>query len=461
MRTLLKNLRIVEGENGTRPSSILIEDGKIAAIMSPSEEIRADRVEDLGGGLLLPAAIDGHVHFDDPGYTHREDFLSGTRAAAAGGVGTVVDMPCTSIPEVTSRPALEEKLAVIAPKAIVDYMLWGGISDQCLNRPDWKERAEELVEAGVAAFKTYLVSGMESFRALEYPQLREVFNWASSAGIPIGIHSEDPGIIEAARRGIGGEDSPRAYARSRPAACEVEAVRRLIELGRSSGAPFHIVHLASGEALELIVAARKQGERISAETCPHYLLFDEEDLVNQGSLLKTAPVVKSGGDSERLWRGLASGELSYVASDHAAAKYPEEKQTGSIWTDYGGIPGVELLLPTLYSEGYRRGRLSLSRFVEITSTEPASFFGISGRKGRLESGCDADFALIEEEGHWIVTADDLHNKNCYTPLEGRRLEGRVVQTWVKGRRVFRRLPDGRAEFGPPGGGQWIRREESA
>lgn len=459
MRTLLRNLRIVEGRNETRRASILIEGGKIVDVLSPSEEVGAECSEDLGDCLLLPAAIDGHVHFDDPGYTHREDFFSGTRAAAAGGVGLVVDMPCTSIPEVTTRAGLEEKLSVIETKAVIDYMLWGGISGQCLEKSNWREEAAALVEAGVAAFKFYLISGMESFKALEYSQLNELFQWARSAGIPIGVHAEDPDVIAKACRELGESDSPQAYADSRPAACEVEAVRRLIDHCRSFMTRLHVVHLASGEALGLLARARVEGVPISAETCPHYLLLNVDDLRERGSLLKTAPVVKAAEDSRRLWEGLASGEILYVASDHAAAQYPEEKQTSSIWSDYGGVPGVELLLPTLYSEGYRRGRLSLARLVEITSTAAASFFGVSGRKGKIASGFDADFAVIDEEAHWIVSAADLHNKNRYTPLEGRRLEGRIVQTWLRGRCVYRRLPDGREEFGAPGGGEWIRREE--
>lgn len=457
MKTLLENLRIPRGENDTHPASILIEDGKVTAVLAAGDRPRASRVEDMGNGLLLPAAIDGHVHFDDPGYTEREDFLSGTRSAAAGGVGLVVDMPCTSVPEVTTLDRMKKKLNIISAKAIIDFMLWGGISGQCLEQPDWREQAGALVEAGIAGFKCYLISGMESFRALDLPQLAELLSWAQD--IPVGLHAEDPETIHAARSGLGPADSPGAYADSRPASCEVKAVVNLIELCRKTRARMHIVHLASGAALQLITRAREAGLPISAETCPHYLLFERRDLENLGALLKTAPVVKSGADREALWRGLASGELLYVASDHAAAKWPEEKNSGSIWTDYGGIPGVELLLPSLYSEGYRSGRISLSRLVEISSTAAAEFFGISDRKGKIAPGFDADFALIDEKSHWIVRAEELHNKNRYTPLEGRRLEGRVMQTWLRGRCVFRRLKYGREEFGPPGAGRWIRREK--
>jgi len=457
MRILLKDLRIPAENGSSFPASILIEDGIIIALPSPAENVPADRIEHLGNALVLPAAIDAHVHFDDPGYTHREDFLSGTRAAAAGGVGLVVDMPCTSIPEVTTVENLHKKLQIISPKAVVDFMLWGGLSGQCLERPDWREEAEALAAEGVAAFKCYMISGMESFRALDASGLGDVLAWARSAGIPVGVHAEDPEVIAKALEKVGKINAVTAYAASRPAACEESALRKLIELNRVHPARLHIVHLAAAPALRLVEEAQREGLPLSAETCPHYLLFTVEDLERMNSLLKTAPVVKSAADREALWNGLDSGSLLYVASDHAAAQYPEEKETGSVWTDYGGIPGVELLLPTLYSEGYRAGRISLSRLVEITSSAPAGFLGLGGRKGKLAPGYDADFAVIDEEDHVTVRAGDLHNRNRYTPLEGRLLEGRVIQTWVRGRRVYRYRRDGRDEFGAPGGGKWIRR----
>ena len=178
----------------------------------------------------------------------------------------------------------------------------------------------------------------------------------------------------------------------------------------------------------------------------------------QGALLKTAPVVKTEADRERLWLGVANGEIQHVATDHAAGEWPAEKHTGSIWTDYGGVPGVELLLPYLYSEGYRKGRIGLGRLVQLISTAPARFFGIEARKGRLAPGCDADLAVLDEESSRTVRADELHNLNRYTPLEGRTLAGRVTATFVRGTRVYGLESDGTESFGPAGFGQRVRRE---
>jgi allantoinase len=459
MKTLIQGLVVPGKGDERRPAQLLLEDEIITAVLGPSENATADRQIDLGGLLVLPGAIDGHVHFDDPGFTRREDFASGTRAAAAGGVTMVVDMPCTSIPPVTSEENLRAKLAIIEPKAHVDFMLWGGISSNVLQENDLTRRIEKLSKAGVAAIKIYFLSGMDSFGDLRPDQARLVLEITGKLGLPVGVHAEDRRVVEAAREAVRarGGDSPRDYAAARPAEAEIAAARTLKRLCRETGAQVHIVHIASREALDIVTAARSEGLALSAETCPHYLLFTEDDLERLGALLKTAPVVKSAQDRDSLWRGLASGDLLYVASDHAAAVWPEEKQTGSIWTDYGGVPGVELLLPTLYSEGVAAHRITLERLVELTSTAPAEFFGVGHRKGRVKEGYDADFSVIDEGASWTVQASDLHNKNRYTPLEGRTLQGRVRETWVRGKRVFRRNLDGNEAFFGKGAGMFIRR----
>jgi dihydroorotase-like cyclic amidohydrolase len=210
--------------------------------------------------------------------------------------------------------------------------------------------------------------------------------------------------------------------------------------------------------LDVVAEAHAEGIRLTAETCPHFLEFTLEDLEAQGSLLKTAPVVKGVGDRDRLWEGLRDGQLEFVATDHAAGVWPAEKRTGSAWTDYGGVPGVELFLPYLYSEGVRKGRIDLQRLTEITSSAPARFFGIDHRKGRIAPGFDADFTVLDDEAVWTVRAEALHNLNRYTPLEGRQLTGRIRATFVRGTMVYRRGAGGSETWGEPGHGEWIRRE---
>lgn len=463
VRRRFVNLRIPDGGNTTRAAEIVVRDGTIEAVLPAAHGVANSDPEaetvDLGNALVLPGVIDGHVHFDDPGFTHREDFGSGTRAAAAGGVTCVVDMPCTSLPPVTTEANLRTKLAVIEPKAHVDFMLWGGVSGNAIAEPDWSQHLGDLVEAGVASIKVYMLSGMDTFTDLGAEQIRDVLDATARLGIPVGVHAEDRAMVRALTEKLqaAGRNGPLDYAASRPAAAELSAISTMLELCGETGAHVHIVHLATGAGVDLVAAARDQGLPCSAETCPQYLAFTVTDLAQQGAKLKTAPVVKSAADRDRLWRGLAAGEIEYVATDHAAGQWPAEKHSGSIWTDYGGVPGVELSLPYLYSAGVRGDLITLQRLVEITASAPARFFGIDDRKGRLEPGFDADLAVLDDAARWTVRAVHLHNLNRYTPLEGRALCGRVRATYVRGRCVFERSGDGTETFGAPGSGRWIRR----
>jgi allantoinase len=462
MRTRFVNLRIPAGGNATEPCELIVENGRFVGIAPAGHETAAEGEEwvDLDGALVLPGVIDGHVHFDDPGFTHREDFASGTCAAAAGGVTCVVDMPCTSLPPITNPEALDVKLRAIAAKAHVDYMLWGGVSANALLAPDWQLNLEGLAEAGVAAIKVYTLSGMDTFHHLDRGQLVKTMVVARRLGLPVGVHAEDPDMVFELTRSLQmrRQDSPAAWAESRPAAAEISAVADVIDACRESGARVHVVHLGSGEALGLIEEARRHDLPVSAETCPHFLEFTGADLERLGSILKTAPVVKTETDRERLWRGVADGGISFVTTDHAPGRWPDEKATGSIWTDYSGIPGVELVLPYVYSEGVCRERITLERLVEVTAAEPARFFGIQHRKGGLRTGLDADFVVLDEHASWTVRGEGLHNLNRYTPFEGRRLSGRVRATYVRGRCAYERRADGAELFSAAGTGRFVRRQ---
>ncbi len=339
-------------------------------------------------------------------------------------------------------------------------MLWGGVSANVMDEADWIEGLEQVVSEGVGAIKVYMLSGMDTFRDLEADRIEEVLRETRRLGIPVGVHAEDRRLVLALteRRIAEGANTPLDYADSRPAAGEVSAVTTLRDLCRRTGARVHVVHVGAGEALDVIASARAEGLPLSGETCPHFLEFTREDLAAQGALLKTAPVVKTEADRERLWLGIENGDVQHVATDHAAGEWPGEKHTGSIWTDYGGVPGVELLLPYLYSEGYRKGRIGLARLVELVASAPASFFGVDSRKGGLAPGFDADLAVIDEDESWTVRSEDMHNLNRYTPFEGRTLTGRVTATFVRGTRVFDRGAEGQETFGPAGFGRRVKRE---
>lgn len=454
------NLRLPDRGNATADGELLVADERFEAVAVAGDipPRAGEEVIDLEGALVLPGVIDTHVHFDDPGFTHRENFATGTRAAAAGGVTLVVDMPCTSLPPITRADRLRHKLEVISPKAHVDFMTWGGVSENALEDPDWRRHLAELAEAGVAAIKIYLLSGMDSFRDLGDDQIRAVTEETAHLKVPVGVHAEDRKLVVELTERLRqeGRDDPRAYAASRPAEGERRAVKAMREHCRATGARIHIVHVGCAAAADEVAAARAEGLRFSGETCPHFLAFTEDDLERLGAVLKTAPVVKGAADRERLWRAVERGELSWVATDHAAGKWPEEKETGSIWTDYGGVPGVETLLPYLFSEGVGRDRITLERLVEITAAEPARFLGVESKKGRLAPGLDADFVVFDDTATWTVDADRLHHLNRYTPFDGHTLRGRVRATYLRGRAAYEHFEDGE-RFAPPGRGEWVRR----
>jgi len=408
--------------------------------------------------LLIPGAVDAHVHFDTPGYEDREDFEHGSLAAACGGVTTVADMPCTSVPPVTSRANLETKFAALHHRSSVDYALWGGISGQMLRERDARENVCELAEAGVVGFKCYMTSGMDSFADLSPSELAAAARLAKEVALPLAVHAEERSLVRRREQELrtAGRKDWRAYVQSRDAQAESAAVAILRDVARATGCAIHIVHLSSAPALEIVAASQSKGLPLSAETCPHYLHFTENDFDRPeiSAFLKTAPPVKTETDRAALWQGLASGTLSFVTSDHAGCDPAREKSSADFWEIYGGIPGVEHRVPHLFSEGFKRGRLSLERTVELLSSAPARFLGLAARKGSLEPGQDADFALMDLWSEEKILAKRMHSKGQYTPFEGVIFGAAVKRTWLRGTLV--------ADSTDPAlvsarGGRWIRR----
>ena len=446
---LIKNGQVaLPGEEALKPVDIAVEDGKIVAI-GRNLGLTGETI-DAAGKWVFPGGIDAHVHFDDPGYTDREDFTAGSSAAASGGITTVIDMPCTSVPPVTNVANMRAKLAVIEGKSIVDFGLYGGLCAQSFEG-DWERDMAELADY-VLGFKTYLTSGMQTFQRLDHYRLQQVLRAAALLGLPVLLHAEDFGYVDTAtcaarQRG----HSPRDYYDSRPEIAETLAVSSALELAESVGGDLHIVHLATGAAAELL-----RGRRATGETAPHYLEFTEEDFERIGSPLKVAPAVKTGGNREVLWDLLACGVIDFVASDHAPS--PEaEKHTGSIWTDYGGIPGVGTTFPYMISEGYMKGRLSLRRLVEATSSAAAQRYGLFARKGSIAIGKDADLVLFDPEGEWVIEGRRFLSQGKITPFEGMRFNGRIVATLLRGRKIY---DSGAGILVAGGHGKWLARFHS-
>jgi allantoinase len=437
---------------------LLAVDGRVERVGPGLDPRDADLTVDGEGLVALPGALDPHVHFDEPGFTEREDFAHGTSSALRGGVTTVIDMPCTSLPPVVGPAELHGKLAAIVPRARCDFALFGGVDARRVEArdPSWADDLAALHREGVVAFKAYTVSGMPTYPALGSSALADVLEQAARLGALVALHAEDPELVHAltARLRGSGRVDPGAYADSRPAAAECLAVAGALLLARTTGASLHVVHVASAEAAALVAHARAAGADVTAETCPHYLAFTRDDLVRLGAVLKTAPVVKGAADREGLWRLLAEGGVAFVATDHAPCRWPDDKQTGDVWTAYGGVPGTELMLPFLISEGVHRGRLTWERLVEVTSAAAARRYGLWPRKGSLQPGADADLALIDPDLEWTVRGADLASKGRFTPFEGGSFRGRVMKTVLRGRVAYDRATGDEAA---PGNGEWVRR----
>ncbi|MCD6440218.1 MAG: amidohydrolase family protein [Candidatus Marinimicrobia bacterium] len=404
-----------------------IDQGKIVQI---GEDFSGDNVTNAEGLLIFPGAIDPHVHFDEPGFTEREDFYHGSCAAISGGVTTVVDMPCTSIPPVINLENLKHKLAIVKQRSVVDFGFFGGVSGQCFD-VDFRKNMTDLADY-VLGYKTYFISGMESFARLGFAQLRQVLSVARELNRPVLLHAEDYETVIAAEalEKAKGSDWVNYY-HSRPEAAELIAIKNAVEIAAEVGADLHIVHVGTAAAAALLASKA----HITGETAPHYLEFSNADLKRIGGALKTAPVVKSPGNSDGLWQALIDGPLSFVASDHAPAP-ANQKNTGSAWDDYSGIPGTGTLFPYMYSEGLVKRKIRLDRFLKITAENAAGRYGLFDRKGSIAVGKDADLILVDPQADWMVAGRDFYSKGKITPFEGMTLQGRVVQTIIRGEVVY-------------------------
>ncbi|MBN2431082.1 MAG: amidohydrolase family protein [Acidobacteria bacterium] len=425
-------------------SDVWIEEGRIAAIgQVPAVD---DEILDADGCFILPGAVDAHVHFNEPGYTEREDFAHGSRAAVAGGVTTVIDMPCTSVPPVTTRANLQTKLAVIGGQSVCDFALFGGVSAQSFD-PAFPDELIEMAPI-VAGFKGYALSGMETFGRLDAFRLRELLSLSRSLNRPVLLHAEDADFVAAATPVfMAAGDSPRHYYLSRPETAEMLAVAAAVRLAGETGGNLHIVHIATGDALDLLA-----GTTVTGETCPHYLAFTTADFEARGAALKVAPTIKPAGNDTALWRALADGRLHFVTSDHAPC--PEAgKRTGSIWSDYSGIAGTQTLLPYLFSEGYCRHRISWRRLAEITATAPARRYGLDYVKGTISPGKDADLVFIDPRASWHPGPEDMYSKGRNNPFLNRTWQGRIRRTMIRGRTVY---TDTEGVTAAPGYGRFLK-----
>ena len=414
----------VEGE--FRAVEIGIRDGRIAAISDGKREegqLERDRSVTLAHDeVLIPGIVDTHVHVNEPGRTEWEGFASATRAAAAGGVTTIIDMPLNSIPATTTAEALEVKRSVAT--VAVDTGFWGGAVPENLGN------LKPLHDAGVFGFKAFLApSGVDEFGHLDAVQLDAALDEIAALGSLLIVHAEDPGVLDA-HANDGGADYHR-FVESRPDEAETTAIQRVIDGVRRTGARAHILHLSSAAALPALRAARAEGLPITVETCPHYLTIAEEQIPDGATQYKCCPPIRDDANRDALWQALLDGDIDIVVTDHSPATVElKTRGGGDFQLAWGGIAGLQLGLAAVWTEASRRG-IPLDRVLGWMSRGPADLVGLN-HKGRIAVGADADLVVFAPEAAFTVHKEELLHKNPVSAYDGRELRGGVRRTWVRG-----------------------------
>lgn len=371
----------------------------------------------------MPGLIDTHVHVNEPGRTEWEGFETATRAAAAGGITTMCDMPLNSIPATTTVAGLDAKRRAADTHAGINLEFIGGVI------PGNQNDLEPLARAGVCAFKCFLCpSGVPEFPQVTERDLRESFPILARLGLPLMVHAEDPALLRAGTP----SSSYRDYLASRPVEAELEAIRLLVRLLEWCPTPVHVVHLSSAKSLDLIRDAKRRGLSLTVETCPHYLTFSAEEIPAGATQFKCAPPIRDAAEREGLWQGLFDGDIDLIASDHSPC-LPRLKETGGdFFAAWGGIASLQISLSAVWTGARVRGA-GIDRVSEWMSRAPARLAGLEDRKGRIAAGFDADLVVWDPEEQFVVQPASLLHRHPTTPYAGRILHGRVRASYVGGR----------------------------
>jgi allantoinase len=429
--TLVVRGHHVATPEGPRSASIHIAEGRIAQVAAYGDVPAGVELVDAGAAWILPGLVDTHVHVNEPGRTGWEGFATATRAAAAGGVTTILDMPLNSVPPTTSVAGLEAKRAAARGKCTVDTGFIGGLV------PGSAAELAPLHAGGVFAFKAFLCpSGVDEFPPMSPAELGKVAPTLADLGCLLMVHAEWPAVLERFTYASGDPRSWTTWLATRPVAAETEAVRYLISLAHAEGVRIHVVHVSAPETLDLIQAARSEGARVTAETCPHYLYFAAEDIPSGATEYKCAPPIRERRYQTGLWDALADGRLDIVVSDHSPSP-PQLKlrDEGDFLRAWGGIASLQLRLPVVWTAARGRGHAP-ERMAEWLCGAPARLVGLDGRKGSIVPGRDADLVLWHPDREFVVEERMLRHRHPLTPWLGRTLAGVVEATYLRGERVY-------------------------
>lgn len=430
---LIRNGKIVTAEWISK-GMVAVKDGKIAALLDVGIEVAAEKIIDAEGKYIFPGAIDTHAHLNDPGYTWREDYEHGTRAAAVGGYTTVIDMPLQNEPAMTTAELFDQKVYAVQDGAYVDYCFWGGLI------PDNFEDLRGLHDKGCVAFKSFIGPVSPDYGTLSYGQAYEAMQRIQEFGGRAGFHCEDYSTIkwQEQRMNREGRLDWQGFLDSRPVIAEMMATMNMIEISKVTGCKVHICHVSSPDVAQKIKEAQLEGYDITAETCAHYLSMTNQDVLENGELFKCAPPLRSQADVDRLWTYVENGTFSGIASDHSPCSYEEKfheilgEKIETVFDVWGGISGIQSGFQTAFYEGCVKRGICPSVLANVMAKQPAKAFGIYGKKGDIKPGFDADLVILDPDREWEISEDTLLYKNQISAFTGRKGKGIPVCTIVRG-----------------------------
>jgi allantoinase len=416
---------------GLQEAGIVVEDGVIADVVGAGRFPANIPIKDFGDRVVMPGLVDTHVHINEPGRTKWEGFTSATKAAAAGGVTMLVDMPLNSSPVTTTPHSLQKKIAASHGKLFVDCGFYGGLV------PGNTASLKPLADAGILGVKAFMIdSGIDEFPSATEQDLRAGMKVIAENGLPLLVHAE---LSNGSEAGVEKKRQPRSYAAylsSHPRQWEHDAIKVMIRLCREYNCRTHIVHLSSADEVPQLREARQAGLPLTVETCPHYLYFSAEDVSDGDTRLKCSPPIRENENRNRLWDSLREGVIESIVSDHSACP-PDMKKMGDgdFHKSWGGISSLQLGLSIVWTEASKRG-FTLLNVAEWMCRRPAELVGLQGRKGAIAPGYDADIVVWNPEASFRVEASSLHHRHRMTPYEGRALFGKVEKTFLRGRKIF-------------------------
>ncbi|HXZ98071.1 MAG TPA: allantoinase AllB [Candidatus Acidoferrum sp.] len=439
---LIRNGTVILEDKRTQ-ADVLTEDGRITRI-AKKIATTVDEVIDAQGRFVLPGVVDAHAHIGDPNFTHREDFRSGTQAAAAGGVTTIIDMVLKT--PVDNPEAAKEKIDRGAKQGIVDFSIHAGM----MNSTNLGN-VEALTQMGICSFKAFMCAPY----FIDKATLQTLMNTTAEFHAITNVHAEDEELSQQLMAELkrANRMDPIAHNESKPNSVEEKAIKDAISITVAARSKLHISHMSTSEGVRLIASAKREKVNVTTETCPHYLSLTRADVLKLGPYLKMSPPLKTEADMLALWRGLANGTVDMITSEHAPGE-ADEKEIGweNIWDAWGGIPTIETMLPIVLSEGVNKDRITIEKAAKVLSENPAKRFGLYPKKGHVAVGADADFVIVDLTMEKKVKASDLHYKVGWTPYEGWILKGWPTTTIVRGRVVAKDgqilAKEGLAQFVP-------------